>query len=306
MKSQKLRPSPQRQRHLLVLAGACLSGMFLAGWWWPLDTEAVDGLRQEVARLQAQTQVPLPVQARKLHGKPPADAPVQQGPSLPDEPGLAEAETVWSWLQQRMQSQGLQLQVLRPQTVTTDKGLPEQAVAMRLQGRWHDWLAMEEALHAHAPWWVIDQWQVVPAAAQSEDVRIELQARLALRPPALAQEGRRVWPVWPVDPGSQRAVPTPLFATAEMAAPASEVAGSLPADPRGWQVNQLRLLGVWRQTGAAHAVVGMGQDQRVIRLGQQIGPEPYRVRRIGDDRVELIAIRTNGPELHLTLQGGRP
>lgn len=53
MKAQWSKFRPDLRRHLLVLAGACLSGVALAWWWWPLDTEALDVLRQEVAQLQA-------------------------------------------------------------------------------------------------------------------------------------------------------------------------------------------------------------------------------------------------------------
>ena len=58
-----------------------------------------------------------------------------------------EADGVWPWLQARMQSQGLQVQSLRPQAVTTTDGLPQQAVSLQLQGRWHDWRALEAALN---------------------------------------------------------------------------------------------------------------------------------------------------------------
>lgn len=70
-------------------------------------------------------------------------------------------------------------------------------------------------------------------------------------------------------------------------------------------MDQLRLLGVWRQAGTAHAVVAVGQDPVVLRLGQQIGREAFRVRRIGDDHVDLATARTSGPLLHLTLREGK-
>lgn len=308
MKAQWSKFRPDLRRHLLVLAGACLSGVALAWWWWPLDTEALDVLRQEVAQLQAQTQVQVPDQPHKQQ-RPAADAAAGDEQLVWDEPALAEAEMVWPWLQQRMQAQGLQVLLLRPQAVNMDKGLPEQAVALRLQGRWRDWLVLEEALHEHVPWWVIDQWQVMPAAAQSEDVRIELQARLGLQPPGWRREERqRVWPLWPQTSVSPQTTGAPLFASAQTPAPlvsASEAAGGLSADPRGWPMDQLRLLGVWRQAGTAHAVVAVGQDPVVLRLGQQIGREAFRVRRIGDDHVDLATARTSGPLLHLTLREGK-
>ncbi len=295
-----------RLRHLARPLAAGLVGVMVSWLLWPLDTEGLDALRQEVVQLQAQEHA----QRKGLPSAPTGSAARQQEP-MPDEPDLAEGTMVWPWLQQRLRSQGLQVQVLRPQAVSRPQALPEQAVAMRLQGRWRDWLAFQEALNRHAPWWVIDQWQVVPVGPQSDEVRIELQARLGFRPSALQAERTvpRVWPEWPVL-GDGRPMPgADLFAQAHTplaTASTAEAQAPLPADPRDWPVHALRLLGVWQQAGTAHAVLGDGLNQVVVKQGQRIGREAYRVRRIGDGQVELGAAGATGQVLRLTLQGEPP
>ena len=264
----------------------------------PLDTEALEALRLEVAQLQAQVQDPQAPVAR------------QQAP-MPDGPALAESAQAWPWLQQRLRAHGLQVQLLRPQAVNDPTTLPQQQVAMRLQGRWHDWLAVESALHRHAPWWVIDQWQVVPVGPQSGEVRIDLQARLGFRPPALQAHGAmpRVWPEWPVLADREPLAGNELFAQAPTPlanAVAGQATAPLPADPSGSPVHAWRLLGVWQQAGTAHAVLGDGESPIVVRQGQRVGLGAYRVRRIGQDQVELAGAGPAGQVLRLTLQKEKP
>lgn len=310
MNKPRFMVTPDAQRHLLVLLACAGVGAVLAGLLWPLDTEALAALRQEVEQLQAQAQVA----QRKAHASAPMDSAARQALPMPDEPDLAEGVMVWPWLQQRLRAHGLQVQALRPHAVTRLGQLPQQSVAVRLQGRWRDWLAFEEAWNWHAPWWVIDHWQVVPAGAPSDEVRIELQVRLAFRPPGLpANAATRVWPEWPV-PEDGRSMPSAnLFAqdatpvaTALAAALAGDAAPQRPEDPRRGSVHALRLLGVWQQAGTAHAVLGDGLNPIVVRQGQRIGREAYRVRRIGDDQVELGASGARAEVLRLKLAGDKP
>ena len=306
MKILRARLTPEGQRHLLVLTLAFSGGLGLVAWLWPFDHEALEALRKEVDRLQME----LPARSHKGPQKPHAADSGSQDMALPDEPALAEADGVWPWLQARMQSQGLQVQSLRPQAVTTTDGLPQQAVSLQLQGRWHDWRALEAALNAHAPWWVIDQWQVAPVAAASETVRIELQARLGLRPAALPpSQTPRIWPGWPVVAAPPTLAAGALSASAQhaaAAAPDREAADLVSADPRSWPIDRLRLHGVWWQAGVPYAVLGVGQDRVALGVGQRIGREGYRVHRIGDDHAELLATNPLGTALRLTLQEGKP
>lgn len=312
MKRPGLQLSPQQQRRLLVAAGGFLLGLAAALWLWPLDSDALAALREEVARLQTQTELLQQAQRQAPQTRLAGDGAVRSGVPVPDEPGLAEAGAVWSWLQQRLQAHGLQVQALRPQAVVVDKDLREQPVVLHLQGRWRDWRAFEEGLDEHAPWWTIDHWQAVPVGPPSDEVHMELQARLGLRPLALEREGStRVWPVWPVASGEAPTSHADPFASAQKpvtSVAAGEGLAHLPADTSRWPMAQLRLLGIWRQAGAAHAVFGAGLNQVVVQSGRRIGQEAYRVRRIGEDHVELAGAGANGSVLHLTLQGegGKP
>lgn len=292
-----------RQRRLAVGVAAWLVGFMGVLWWAQEDLEAWQVLQDEITQLQARLPEAgsAPPRATTL----PPDSRVS---ALPDP---AEDEAVWAWLQQGVQAQGLRLLALKPQPVMHKGGLPEQPVLLHLQGRWSDWLAFVQALGAHAPWCLVDQWLVVPANPARGDVRIELQARLGLRPPALGRPPvPRVWPVWPVASANPPPGEALVFAqagegpVAAAVAPEGAAANALPADPRQWPVQELRLLGVWHQAGVSHAVLGAGLHQVVLAPGQRVGREAYRVRRVGDAEVELAALAT-GPALHLTLKGDK-
>lgn len=297
------RAEPEHKRRVMVMLLAGLFGLGLSGWLTGPETGAMAALESDVAQLQSRLQAaPSP---------PPAQT--QPWPAASQWPAPGDAVTVWPWLQQRLQAQGLQVLAMRPQAVTVDRGLPEQVVSLRLQGRWRDWLALERAVDAHVPWWVVDQWQVVPAGTTEAEVRIELQARLGLQPPALQRAASvpTAWPTWAVDDmateaGAElfRPASTPLSEPAVAAA--GEAVSALPADPRQWPVRELRLLGVWHQSGAAHAVLGAGLNRLVVSPGQRLGQEGWRVRRVHHDGVELVAAQPGGAVLHLTLQGDKP
>jgi hypothetical protein len=302
------RLGPQARERLAV---ACLA--FLAGtappvlWWWPQHADVAqleDELDQLRSRLASSRAAPLPARA--------ADAPA------PDWPLPEESAQVWSWLQQGAQAHGLQVLALQPLPRQGGADLPEQPVRLRLLGAWPDWLAFVAALDGQAPWWLVDQWQVVPDGQTTGLVRIDVQARLGLQPPtALATAaGPRVWPEWRQTRASAGASPgagAGLLAKPRAAGPAAaavaraqdlpetEASAPLPADPRLWPVRHLQLLGVWWQAGEAHAVLGQGLAQFTVSTGQRIGREAYRVRRIGAAGVELQAPGASGREAVLTL-----
>ena len=58
-------------------------------------------------------------------------------------------------------------------------------------------------------------------------------------------------------------------------------------------------------TGAV-AVLGDGESPIVVRQGQRVGLGAYRVRRIGQDQVELAGAGPAGQVLRLTLQKEKP
>lgn len=294
---------PERRPQQWVLAAALL-GLLGSAWLAGPDAQALQGLESEVTRWQATlSSAPSPS---------PAQAPSPQIAGAPW-PEADELATLWPWLQQRLQAQGLQLLSLQPQAMATVDGLPEQTVLLRLQGAWSDWRALEQALDAQAPWWVVNQWQMLPAGVSPTDVRIELQARWGLWPPQGPgrAEAPRTWPVWAVT-AERSDQGAPVFGTpsgeaglavAKAGAPPTAAAGL--GGPGPWPVGEMRLLGIWRQAGQAHAVLAAGQTPVVARAGQRVGAEGYRVLRVDDAQVELVPPGTAGPSLRLSL-GEKP
>ena len=303
------RPGPQAREQLAVVALAFVLGSAPVLLWWGPDSAALDALEDEVAQLHSRLQPVLPSPARQT---------LAPQPAATDWPHPDESTAAWTWLQQGAQAHGLQVQALQAQPVLATGDWLEQPVRWRLQGPWRQWLALEAALHAHAPWWVVDQWQVLPAGEKPGDVRIELQARLGLQPRSVPEtlSRPRDWPVWrharaPEPPGAEvfaLAQGAGISATAGAAAPAaSQATEPLPADPRLWPVRELRLLGVWWQAGTAHAVLGRGLAQVTVVPGQRIGREAYRVQRVSEAGVELVAVHglERGTVLQLTGSGER-
>lgn len=299
--------SPEQWRQRAPMLAVGLLVLVVTVWFCAPEARELQALDGEVTQLQNR------LQSEHGQGSLPASAP-QDPRAIPDLPDLSEAETIWPWLQQRLQAQGLQLKALQPQATETVQGLPEQAVRLRLQGRWRDWLLFEQAIDAHAPWWTMDHWQIAPDGTKPGEVRIELQVRWGLLPPALqTQRGvPRTWPAWTVaaDPASEDALLFNRPSASPVALPGQAAVhsgvGALPADPRSWPVSALRLLGVWQQGGAAHAVLGLGLDKVTVKPGQLVGVEGYRVGRVHDTGIELQPPRTHEPVLRLNLQAERP
>ncbi len=300
MSPQHFRVGLSWQRHVLVSAvGGLLASVFVF-WLWPVDADAMRVAREDVVRLQS-----------RLHQQQNAPRSTPSNRALvdePEDPSMSEVERVWPWLQQRLQAQGFQIQTLRPQPLASGATLPEQAVSLRLQGQWRDWLDFEQALDAQAPWWVLDQWQVVPAGQVAGEVRIELQTRLGLRPPALGQpQAPRRWPEWPTFAGGLQPAGQVLFAVAQTpVASKSPTAALMPTDLRSRSAQDLRLLGIWHRADAAYAVFGDGLDHVTVTLGQRVGRDGYRVRRIAPDRVVLESTDAHAPVLDIKLQGDKP
>ena len=292
-------------------ASAALSGAALAllGWFlgqslWQGEIEALEQLRGEVRVLQGQVRPGVP------------DGPVRQALAHPAgqqlEPDSRHAPQVWPWLQQRLQAHGLQVQALRPGVLEGAAALPVQTVVLELQGRWSDWLAFERELGQHAPWWTVAQWQVTPAGVPQQ-VRMQWHLRWGWRPPALAPTPAPApdLPDWPV--GESTAGGLDLFdapqsrnalASASATAPAPAPEPSRGSDPARWSVQGLRLQGIWQQAGVAHAVLGQGLHQVVVKPGQRVGSEGYRVWQVGADAVILRAAGARSPDIRLDWTGG--
>ncbi|MFM8865895.1 MAG: hypothetical protein ACKOFG_13530 [Limnohabitans sp.] len=303
-------PRPPSRARLAVLALAFVSGGAWPLLWWGGDRVAMAKLDAELVLLRGRLQAPTSAPMRPL---------VPAAQDLSDGPRAHDATALWTWLQQGAQAHGLQVLALSAQPVQEVAGLPEQVLRWRLRGPWQSWLDLAQALDVQAPWWLQQQWQVVPDGQLPGWVRIDLQGRVGLQPQggAAPAAGPRMWPAWRPASASMAAA-TPVFALPALAGlaatdpapvPASSAAsaesGPLPPDPRHWPVRELQLLGLWWQAGMAHAVLGRGLAQVTVSTGQRIGREAYRVRRIGPAGVELQApgVAAQAPVLQLTWSG---
>lgn len=295
------RLEPGQQQRLAARALAWLLGLLTVCAVGHEQIESLLALGDEVVQWRSRVQEQQGVLAT------PGLAPSQaEGADWPDG---AESVTVWPWLQQQMQSHALQLQMLKLDPVNTQGGLPEQAVALRLQGRWSDWVHLEQALDAHTPWWVVERWQVVPSDPVAGTVRIELQARLGLRPPGWRGASSQA-PVWTTalpsgDPAMRVTDPFAMTAAPSRLAESRQQPAARPLDPRQWPVHEWRLLGVWQQAGKTHAVLGAPAGHLSVTAGQRLGPEGHRVLSVGNDGVRLQAAGTAESELHWALQGDK-
>lgn len=293
-----LRIAAERWRLWVMACATALVAGLCTAWLAGPEEASLQALQTEVAQLQARAApVANPQPAATLD-------------HLPDWPTPGDAAAAWSWLPQRLQAHGLQLLSLQPQAPTVARGLPEQPVVLRLQGRWSDWLALEQALNAHAPWWLTVAWQVLRADPATGEVRIELQARLGWLPPALQQDPppARAWPAWQAQPvrseadaGLFASPSTAVLAAATASAAADGASAAMPRsrDPRQWPVSAWRLQGVWQQAGVAHAVLAAGSELLIVVPGQRIGRDGHRVGRVSDVQVELVGGRVAVPPLHL-------
>ena len=271
-----------------VLAGA------LVGIGWGLDAiQTYEQLGSEVAALQEKfgsAVKPVQTQAGPVSA--------QRGQA---EPGMGQVAAAWPWLQQRLQDHRLVLKSLRPAPAEQVAGGPVQNVVLEVQGRWSDWLAFERQLDRHAPWWMVRQWQVSPEGADGA-LRMQWHLRWGWRPEGSMQGPQTAWPVWAAAP---HASGMPLFDAPMRMVPGqtAQGQGAMPSamDREGMAAWQLQ--GTWHQAGIAHAVLGLGADQVVVRAGQTVGREGHRVLRVGDGEVVLHAPRSNTPHVHLALKG---
>lgn len=280
-------------RHRRDRLGEALASALLvmAVVWWLMasDADAVERLEQEVAAL-AQQQEPGP--AAGLPGQLRTDAFKPQ-----DWPLQADSVALWAAVQDGLQACGLEVQALQPQAASHREGLPEQAVALRLLGPWSSWRRCEQALAEQAPWWLLQQLQVLPTGQRPDEVSIELQARIGWRPQQWASAGPWQWQFSP--PGQSLSAATlPLFGKGERieslatSADSGQTAGA----------SAMRLLGVWQQDGRFHALLDLGNEQVYATAGQRLSRSAYRVRHVGPDSVDLSGVLPGEPSFRLRLR----
>lgn len=283
-------------RGALLAAAMCLAGFELGVFLWQEEIGSFERLRGEVSALRdqlknAQTSLP----------EPPARADSGDQTWAPD---TREAARVWPWLQQRLQAHGLVVRALSPGALDTAAGLPTQVAMLEVQGRWSDWLAFEQQLGRHAPWWSFTQWQVSPVGAGQ--VRMQWHLRWGWRPTAHTQPPLAITdlPSWPL--AGQTATATVFDdprSRSEVAADPPSQAQPQPELAHSPLIGH-RLQGIWQQAGVSHAVLGHDQQQIVLTPGQAVGSEGYRVWRVDEEGVTLRAFDGRRPDIRFNWTGG--
>lgn len=248
---------------------------------------------------------------------------------------------VWPQLERLMAQHGLRLLSLRPEPPSLVGAWPSQAVALRLQGRFDDWVAVWAALNARGPTWGLERLRITP---QEGGVAIDAVLRMWLAPlatatakPAEATEPLELMPghaqfALSAGAGAPVFVPTPLPpATATGVAtelrhedplpPATGTAlrsntlttksrtsaspiVSLSPDPAHWPLDQVRVAGVWQQAQGAQLILTAGPHWVRARVGQRIGPDGHVVYSIHTDEVHLRAAQ--GPVWVIGLEKAKP
>ncbi|MBM3386845.1 MAG: hypothetical protein FJY36_04155 [Betaproteobacteria bacterium] len=258
-------------------AGAAIAGVLAALVWGDAWQEGLR-LREAVAQMQAEQ----PRLGAALGAADPAPGPPEPGVAdvFSAGPALVERDAAWFWLQQRVQAHGLRLEWLRPEPWQAGAVLASQRAQLRLQGAWADWVQLSRQMVVHAPWWSWEQWQVQPTGVAGQ-VQVDARWRLWLQAAHTRAWSPPDWPAWPT--GSARD-DVPLFAMAEEpgAMPTAQAEASTAAAPAAW-----RLWGVWAQADQVHVVLGRGAEWTVLAPGQTLGPEAYRLERLGAEGVRL-------------------
>ena len=306
-----------------------LSGVWLAQAQVSEDhanvAQAVAQLHQQLATLPA-----------GLSGNPDKPLPADQQNMLMSLPVQARQGQIWVDLQQALTGGGLSLQSLRPLPPSlaagSNAGLPSQAVAVRLLGRFEDWSHVWAAFTQAGPVCSIDRISVA-ATAHPEEVQIDAVLRVWLRPGDVGvhaqPEPDGAWDqltlLEPRPLGRSGAV---LFAQAKglssggdavrlaesadasaSASGASGVSGvsgaavavagpdPLPEDPRHWPLARVRLAGLWQQGADRQAILSAGPHWVRVSQGQRVTQEGHRVAAITDAGVSLRLAQ--GPMLML-------
>lgn len=279
------------QQRLRWAAGGLCGGVALAALSWADALLDLWTLRQQAQEAQET----LALQQAAVAG-------FVSVPVGPAGPAWQDADSLWPWLQERLQTHGLQVRSLQPQAMGAAAAGQVNAhttVHLQLQGRWQDWQSFVMQMNAHVPWWQLLGWQVVPAGEVSELVRLQVQLRLGWHTPLPGKSVPIALPRWPVPQASAGValfgIPVPGGRDpGAMVGAAAAVASATPAQLRG----------VWLQAGQGHAVFREGERLDIRRAGQPLAFADYRLVQVSVDGVQLQD-RT-GQRVALTLgKGGK-
>jgi hypothetical protein len=233
---------------------------------------------------------------------------------------------VWPQLERFFAQHGVRLLSLRPEPASLTGAWPSQAVALRLQARFDDWVAVWAAMNTHGPIWGIERLRITP---QGGGVAIEAVLRLWLSSAATSTPGGgealalgELFP-GPAPVGWRSRAGGPVFVTTPLPVVVSSVAAPnfkeedllskqteagvpsrttpqesrasvlqtelLSPDPTDWPLEQVRLAGIWQHAHDAQLILMAGPHWVRARVGQRIGTQGHVVQSIHAREVHLRA-----------------
>ena len=330
------------RRWAFALGGLVVGMLGVVGWQF----EAFQALRESEAKvLDLQAKLQAQVGAAQLKPAPGAalNTPTGPPPVMAWWPVQGKQAAVWPQLERSMAQHGLRLMSLRPEPPSPVGVWPSQAVALRLQGRFDDWVNAWAGLNSRGPIWGLERLRITP---QEGGVAIDAVLRLWLSSepspmsqsewtpvptewmPAPVLNGRRLGAEAPVfvatvlhsatltgmAAGLKDVDPLPLSAGTAFrsSAKAPESPGlpspmpmpTLSPDPADWPLEQVRLVGVWQQGQGAHPILMAGPHWTLARVGQRIGQQGHVVDSIHAHEVHLRAAQ--GPVWVIGLEKAKP
>ena len=324
------------RRWAFALGGFAVGFLGVVAWQF----ENLEGLWESEARVH-DLQVKLTAQEHVQPAPNPADMSILTGsPSaMAWWPVQGTQALVWPQLERLMVQHGLRLLSLRPEPPSLVGDWPSQAVALRLQGRFDDWVAVWEALNVRGPTWGLERLRITP---QEGEVVIDAMLRLWLSPTAsaspkpgqanalaqrmtgsaqLAQRTGVGAPVFVATPSrpitssvvvadlpEQEPAPVAKAVAPSASAPAHRTASlpvaTLSPDPAHWPLEQVRVGGVWQQAQGAQLILMAGPHWVSARVGQRIGQQGHVVDSIHAEEVHLRAAQ--GPVWVIGLEKAKP
>ena len=307
------------RRWAFALAGFA-AGLLGVGSWQLEDLQALWASEAQVDDLQKKLQEHLQ-QAPSFQAPVAATAltvPTGPPPAMAGWPAPGTQAAVWPQVERLMVQHGLRLLSLQLEPPSTMGIWPSQTAALRLQGRFEDWVRAWAALNARGPLWGVERLRITP---QEGGVAVKAVLRLWLSPePAQADvstelmqadgsvvlrvgAGAPVFVPTASPPASASvvstglkdevlgSVPAGIVARSGTLAPDSQAAastvGSLSSDPAHWPLAQVRLAGVWQSGPSAQPILQAGPHWVSARVGQRIGPHGHVVHSIHAEEVHL-------------------
>ena len=305
--------------------------------------QALDALWASQAQVQDLRAQLLAQQNQASHG-PGAhtelNAPAGPPPVMAWWPVQGTQSAVWPQLERLFAQHGVRLLSLRPESASPMGAWPSQAVALRLQARFDDWVAVWAAMNARGPVWGIERLRITP---QGGGVAIEAVMRLWLSPATSMPGGGSALAPGALFPGPapvgwRSRAGGPVFVTTPVPIVASSVAARnfqgegplfaltgagvpsrtspqesraavvqealLSPDPADWPLEQVRLAGIWQHAHEAQLILMAGPHWVPARVGQRIGTQGHVVQSIHAREVHLRAAQ--GPMQVIGLEKARP